>query len=264
MTVAPDVRASALTGRLVIWPESDFDCIILVMSSWVYSGDSPNRWRVDLVFSGVNSPLETLLMNILDLVVGTPIQTSDERAEQMGPAQGIPIFGPGVLSSAAYGPEAALSLLMPPRPSRRPLYRSRPCRHHRVAGDRVLLRSPDHRRLSVRRWLLYRGALQPWGICQPACRGRASRGLHPHSRSGDFRRSGRLDLGRCVAVTAHGWDLHRHFSRPHHPQFARRARCRRCTEEECELPLQHSELQGNGHRLAQVVRLDPKVAYPAA
>src|SRR5664279_330644 len=45
MTVAPDVRASALTGRLVIWPESDFDCIILVMSSWVYSGDSPNRWR---------------------------------------------------------------------------------------------------------------------------------------------------------------------------------------------------------------------------
>jgi hypothetical protein len=52
-------------------------------------------------------------MNILDLVVGKPIKTSDERAEQIGPAQGIPIFGLDALSSAAYGPEAALSLLIP-------------------------------------------------------------------------------------------------------------------------------------------------------
>jgi amino acid transporter len=52
-------------------------------------------------------------MNILDFVVGKPIKTSDERAEQIGPAQGIPIFGLDALSSAAYGPEAALSLLIP-------------------------------------------------------------------------------------------------------------------------------------------------------
>jgi amino acid transporter len=52
-------------------------------------------------------------MNILDLLVGKPIKTSDERAEQIGPAQGIPIFGLDGLSSAAYGPEAALSLLIP-------------------------------------------------------------------------------------------------------------------------------------------------------
>ena len=52
-------------------------------------------------------------MNILDLVVGKPIKTSDERAEQIGPTQGIPIFGLDGLSSAAYGPEAALSLLIP-------------------------------------------------------------------------------------------------------------------------------------------------------
>ncbi len=52
-------------------------------------------------------------MNILDLVVGKPIRTTDERAEQIGPAQGIPIFGLDALSSAAYGPEAALSLLIP-------------------------------------------------------------------------------------------------------------------------------------------------------
>src|SRR5208337_3408475 len=53
------------------------------------------------------------LMNILDLVVGKPIKTSDERAEKIGSLQGIPIFGLDGLSSAAYGPEAALSLLIP-------------------------------------------------------------------------------------------------------------------------------------------------------
>ena len=52
-------------------------------------------------------------MNLLDLVVGKPIRTSDERAEEIGPAKGIPIFGLDALSSAAYGPEAALSLLIP-------------------------------------------------------------------------------------------------------------------------------------------------------
>jgi amino acid transporter len=52
-------------------------------------------------------------MNILDALVGKPIKTSDERAEQIGPASGIPIFGLDALSSAAYGPEAALSLLIP-------------------------------------------------------------------------------------------------------------------------------------------------------
>src|SRR6202049_933842 len=52
-------------------------------------------------------------MNISDLILGKPLQTSDERAEQIGPAAGIPIFGLEPLSSAAYGPEAALSLLIP-------------------------------------------------------------------------------------------------------------------------------------------------------
>src|SRR5882762_8457913 len=52
-------------------------------------------------------------MNILDLIVGKPLRTSDERAEQIGVREGIPIFGLDALSSAAYGPEAALSLLIP-------------------------------------------------------------------------------------------------------------------------------------------------------
>lgn len=52
-------------------------------------------------------------MNIIDLIVGKPLKTSDERAEQIGTTSGIPIFGLDALSSAAYGPEAALSLLIP-------------------------------------------------------------------------------------------------------------------------------------------------------
>ena len=52
-------------------------------------------------------------MNLIDLIVGKPLKTSDERAEQIGPAAGIPIFGLDALSSAAYGPEAALTLLIP-------------------------------------------------------------------------------------------------------------------------------------------------------
>ena len=52
-------------------------------------------------------------MNILDFLVGKPLATSDERAEQVGPLRGVAIFGLDALSSAAYGPEAALSLLIP-------------------------------------------------------------------------------------------------------------------------------------------------------
>src|SRR6202158_884566 len=52
-------------------------------------------------------------MNILALLVGKPIKTSDERAEQIGVQEGIPLFGRGALRSAASGPEAALSLLIP-------------------------------------------------------------------------------------------------------------------------------------------------------
>jgi amino acid transporter len=52
-------------------------------------------------------------MSVADILLGKPIATSDERAEQIGPSAGIPIFGLDALSSAAYGPEAALTLLIP-------------------------------------------------------------------------------------------------------------------------------------------------------
>ncbi len=52
-------------------------------------------------------------MSLFDLVVGKPLATSEERAEHIGPIAGIPVFGLDALSSAAYGPEAALTLLIP-------------------------------------------------------------------------------------------------------------------------------------------------------
>src|ERR1700751_1654668 len=52
-------------------------------------------------------------MDIVNLIFGKPLKSSEERAEQIGPTEGIPIFGLDALSSAAYGPEAALSLLIP-------------------------------------------------------------------------------------------------------------------------------------------------------
>jgi amino acid transporter len=52
-------------------------------------------------------------MVIRDKIFGKPLATSEERAEQIGVGGGIPIFGLDALTSAAYGPEAALALLIP-------------------------------------------------------------------------------------------------------------------------------------------------------
>ena len=52
-------------------------------------------------------------MSLFDLFLGKPLATSEERAEHIGPIAGIPVFGLDALSSAAYGPEAALTLLIP-------------------------------------------------------------------------------------------------------------------------------------------------------
>ena len=52
-------------------------------------------------------------MELIDLLLGRPLATEEEKAERIGPVKGIPIFGLDALSSAAYGPEAALTLLIP-------------------------------------------------------------------------------------------------------------------------------------------------------
>jgi amino acid transporter len=52
-------------------------------------------------------------MSVLDWLLGRRLATLEEAHQRIGPATGIPLLGLDALSSAAYGPEAALTLLIP-------------------------------------------------------------------------------------------------------------------------------------------------------
>jgi len=52
-------------------------------------------------------------MPLADLLLGRPLSTTEEQQQRIGAAQGVPTFGLDALSSAAYGPEAALTILLP-------------------------------------------------------------------------------------------------------------------------------------------------------
>ena len=54
-----------------------------------------------------------LKMSLTDLLLGRPLATEEEQAERIGPLKGIPDLRLDALSSAAYGPEAALTMLLP-------------------------------------------------------------------------------------------------------------------------------------------------------
>lgn len=52
-------------------------------------------------------------MSVLDFLFGRPLASYEDQTEKVDAAKGIPIFGLDALGSAAYGPEAALTLLIP-------------------------------------------------------------------------------------------------------------------------------------------------------
>ena len=52
-------------------------------------------------------------MKLSNLILGRPLETSTEQDHRIGVAAGIPIFGLDGLTSAAYGPEQTMSLLIP-------------------------------------------------------------------------------------------------------------------------------------------------------
>ncbi len=52
-------------------------------------------------------------MSIVNVVFGRPLASSEAESQQIGVAKGVPVFGLDALGSAAYGPEAALTLLIP-------------------------------------------------------------------------------------------------------------------------------------------------------
>jgi amino acid transporter len=52
-------------------------------------------------------------MSLLDLLIGHPLSSREERGQRIAVAAGVAVFGLDALSSAAYGPEAALTVLRP-------------------------------------------------------------------------------------------------------------------------------------------------------
>jgi amino acid transporter len=52
-------------------------------------------------------------MAILDLILGRPLSSEEDKDERVGSFAGISVFGLDALSSAGYGPEAALTILIP-------------------------------------------------------------------------------------------------------------------------------------------------------
>src|SRR6478672_10568228 len=52
-------------------------------------------------------------MSLADRLFGRRLASHEEEAQKIGPLAGIPMLGLDALSSSAYGPEAALTLLLP-------------------------------------------------------------------------------------------------------------------------------------------------------
>jgi amino acid transporter len=52
-------------------------------------------------------------MALLDFILGRPLASSEDQQERIGSFAGVSVFGLDALSSAAYGPEAALTILIP-------------------------------------------------------------------------------------------------------------------------------------------------------
>ena len=156
-------------------------------------------------------------MNISDLILGKPLQTSDERGEQIGPAAGIPIFGLDALSSAAYGPEAALSLLIPLG----------------ILGVHYIV--PISAAIITLLVIVYFSYLQtiaayPSGggsytvahanlgrRCRLISRSRLTHRLHPHGSRGHFRRRRRLGFRHPFPAPSHRSLMPRNPRAHHHP-----------------------------------------------
>ena len=52
-------------------------------------------------------------MPLTELLFGRPLASDEQKHQRIGPLTGIPICGLDALESASYGPEAALTVLIP-------------------------------------------------------------------------------------------------------------------------------------------------------
>src|SRR5579864_5349464 len=78
-------------------------------------GPPTRRTQPDIVtVVGDSAPPEAARKKSLsDFIFGRRLATAEEGEQKIGPLAGIPVLGLDALSSAAYGPEAALTLLLP-------------------------------------------------------------------------------------------------------------------------------------------------------
>ncbi len=88
--------------------------LLCVFHNFFYRAQhTEERYPLDSLAYYGKCPPSGELMSLLDILFGKPLATSEERAEHIGVSSGIPIFGLDGLTSAAYGPEAAMSFLIP-------------------------------------------------------------------------------------------------------------------------------------------------------
>src|SRR3954451_17204754 len=81
------------------------------MLTWRESGRA--RRAVDQELSPISTINEGPAMRLTDYLFGRRRATSEEGEQRVGVLAGIPMLGLDALASAAYGPEAALTLLIP-------------------------------------------------------------------------------------------------------------------------------------------------------
>jgi amino acid transporter len=54
-----------------------------------------------------------MALHLKELLFGKPLRTEEELVEQVGPTKAIPVLGLDALASSSYGPEAAMTILLP-------------------------------------------------------------------------------------------------------------------------------------------------------
>jgi amino acid transporter len=73
----------------------------------------PTRRPTAQIVTVVESAPQPTKKRALDYVFGRRLASAEEEEQKIGPLAGVPVLGLDALSSAAYGPEAALTLLLP-------------------------------------------------------------------------------------------------------------------------------------------------------
>ena len=96
-----------------------------------------------------------------DVIFGRRLASAEEEEQRIGPLAGVPVLGLDALSSAAYGPEAALTLLLPLGALGLTYVVPITGDHRRHPPRRLLLLPADDRRVSRRRRLLHRRQGEP-------------------------------------------------------------------------------------------------------